>query len=170
MTPPQVTLPPQEGPDSRAYWTARSCTLALVPSRVDRDVRVKPQVLFVCVHNAGRSQIAAGLLEHHAMGRIDVLSAGSAPTDSINAMAKAVLQEWGIDISTRQPSVLLQETLKESDVVVTMGCGDACPVLPGKRYLDWDLVDPAGQDLDTVRHVRDEIDKLVRRLLAELLD
>ncbi len=104
------------------------------------------------------------------MGRIDVLSAGSAPTDSINAMAKAVLQEWGIDISTRQPSVLLQETLKESDVVVTMGCGDACPVLPGKRYLDWDLVDPAGQDLDTVRHVRDEIDKLVRRLLAELLD
>lgn len=128
------------------------------------------QVLFVCVHNAGRSQMAAALLEHHAMGRIDVRSAGSGPADEINAMAVTVLEEWGIDIADRSPRTLSTRAVEASDVVITMGCGDACPVLPGKRYLDWELTDPAGRDLAVVRDVRDEIDRRVRKLLAEILD
>lgn len=128
------------------------------------------QVLFVCVHNAGRSQMAAALLEHHAMGRIDVRSAGSGPADEINAMAVTVLEEWGIDIADRSPRTLSTRAVEASDVVITMGCGDACPVLPGKRHLDWELTDPAGRDLAVVRDVRDEIDRRVRKLLAEILD
>lgn len=129
-----------------------------------------PKVLFVCVHNAGRSQMAAALLDHHAMGRIIVRSAGSAPGDEVNPMATAALAEWGIDIADRSPKVLATEEVRASDIVVTMGCGDACPVFPGKRYLDWELTDPDGQDLSVVRKVRDDIDRRVRGLLAEILD
>lgn len=129
-----------------------------------------PQVLFVCVHNAGRSQMAAALLEYHGMGRVRVRSAGSMPGSEINPMAVAALKEWGIDISQETPKVLESDAVAGSDVVITMGCGDACPIFPGTRYLDWDLLDPAGKDLDTVRSVRDDIDRRVRALLGELLD
>ncbi len=114
--------------------------------------------------------MAAALLEHHARGRVDVLSAGSAPGNEVNAMAVQALADWGIDISGREPKILSAEAVKASDVVITMGCGDACPVLPGKRYLDWDLTDPADQSLDIVRGVRDDIDARVRELLSELVD
>jgi len=129
-----------------------------------------PQVLFVCVHNAGRSQMAAALLNHHAMGRVRVRSAGSMPGEQVNPMAMQALKEWGIDISAEHPKVLETEAVKESNVVITMGCGDACPVFPGKTYLDWELTDPAGQGIETVREVRDEIDRRVRALVVELLD
>ncbi len=129
-----------------------------------------PQVLFVCVHNAGRSQMGAALLDHHAMGRIDVRSAGSAPGDEVNPVAVAALAEWDIDISDVSPRALSIDELKASDVVITMGCGDACPMFHGKRYMDWDLTDPAGMGLETVRSVRNEIDRRVRALLSELLD
>ena len=129
-----------------------------------------PSVLFVCVHNAGRSQMAAALLAHHAMGRVEVRSAGSAPGDLINPVASQALAEWGIDISDAEPKVLTDSAVIASDVVITMGCGDACPYYPGKRYLDWELVDPAGKVLDEVRPIRDEIDRRVRSLLEELLD
>jgi protein-tyrosine-phosphatase len=129
-----------------------------------------PEVLFVCVHNAGRSQMAAALLQHHGMGRIAVRSAGSAPADQVNAAAAQALAEWGLDITAEVPSKLTTEDVEASDVVITMGCGDTCPVFPGKRYLDWDLDDPAGQGVDAVRPIRDEIDRRVRNLVAELLD
>ncbi len=128
------------------------------------------QVLFVCVHNAGRSQMAAALLEHHAMGKVRVRSAGSTPGDSVNPMAVAALAEWGIDIADRSPKVLSTDEVKASDVVITMGCGDACPVFEGKRYLDWELTDPADKDLAVVRTVRDDIDRRVRALLEEILN
>jgi protein-tyrosine-phosphatase len=114
--------------------------------------------------------MAAALLDHHAMGRVRVRSAGSAPGDKVNPMAVAALAEWDIDIVDRSPKVLSREDVKASDVVITMGCGDACPVFPGKRYLDWDLIDPSGEDLDVVRTVRDEIDRRVRKLLSEVLE
>jgi arsenate reductase len=114
--------------------------------------------------------MAAALLEHHGMGRVDVLSAGSEPGTEVNRMAVEALTEWGIDISRRKPKVLSDGAVKASDVVVTMGCGDACPVYPGKRYLDWDLTDPAGKGLDVVMGVRDDIDARVRHLLSELVD
>lgn len=129
-----------------------------------------PQVLFVCVHNAGRSQMGAALLDHHAMGRIDVRSAGSAPGDEVNPAAVAALAEWDIDISDVSPRALSIDEVKASDVVITMGCEDACPVFHGKRYMDWELTDPAGMGLETVRSVRNEIDRRVRALLSELLD
>jgi arsenate reductase len=129
----------------------------------------KPEVLFVCVHNAGRSQMAAGLLNHHAQGRVAVRSAGSAPADSINPAVVTAMAELGIDIGQEFPKPLTTEAVQASDVVITMGCGDACPVFPGKRYLDWKLDDPAGQDVDTVRRIRDEIDGKVQQLLGELL-
>jgi protein-tyrosine-phosphatase len=129
-----------------------------------------PQVLFVCVHNAGRSQMAAALLNHHAMGRVHVRSAGSIPGDQVNPVAVQSLKEWGIDISAEQPKVLETGAVQGSDVVITMGCGDVCPIFPGKTYLDWDLTDPAGQGIETVRGVRDDIDRRVRELLAEMLD
>ncbi|MEN8039873.1 MAG: arsenate reductase ArsC [Actinomycetota bacterium] len=131
---------------------------------------MEPQVLFVCVHNAGRSQMGAALLEHHAMGRVRVRSAGSAPGETVNPMAVAALAEWGIDIAGREPHVLRDEEVQASSVVITMGCGDACPVYPGKRYLDWELTDPAGKDLPVVREIRDEIDRRVRALVSEILD
>jgi protein-tyrosine-phosphatase len=129
-----------------------------------------PTVLFVCVHNAGRSQMAAALLAHHAMGRVAVRSAGSAPAEQINEVAAAALAEWGLDISAEQPRLLADDVVRAADVVITMGCGDACPVYPGKRYEDWELTDPAGKSLDVVRGVRDEIDRRVRTLVAELID
>ncbi|NUT98803.1 MAG: arsenate reductase ArsC [Saccharothrix sp.] len=130
----------------------------------------KPEVLFVCVHNAGRSQMAAALLQHYALGRVKVRSAGSAPADHVNPAAAQALAELGLDITAEVPSKLTTEDVETSDVVITMGCGDTCPVFPGKRYLDWELDDPAGQGLDAVRPIRDDIDRRVRALLSELLD
>jgi arsenate reductase len=127
-----------------------------------------PSVLFVCVHNAGRSQMAAALLDHHAQGRVEVRSAGSAPADTINPAVVEVMAELGLDLATAQPKRLTDESVQAADVVITMGCGDACPVFPGKRYLDWVLPDPAGRPADEVRAIRDEIDQRVRQLLTEL--
>ena len=129
-----------------------------------------PSVLFVCVHNAGRSQMAAALLQHHSMGRIHVRSAGSAPADQINPVAVQAVREWGIDIAQLVPKKLDLSVVERSDVVITMGCGDACPVFPGVRYEDWVLEDPAGQTIETVRQVRNQIDRRVRALVSELID
>lgn len=129
----------------------------------------KPSVLFVCVHNAGRSQMAAAFLDHLARGRIEVRSAGSAPADSINPAAVAAMSEVGVDMSTATPKVLTPEAVQESDVVITMGCGDACPIFPGKRYEDWQLDDPAGCGIEAVRPIRDEIRARIETLIAELL-
>jgi arsenate reductase len=129
----------------------------------------QPTVLFVCVHNAGRSQMAAGYLERLGGGRIRVLSAGSQPADAINPVAVAAMAEEGIDIAPAMPRVLTPEAVQVSDVVVTMGCGDACPFYPGTRYEDWQLDDPAGQGIEAVRPIRDEIRARVERLVAELL-
>ena len=128
-----------------------------------------PMVLFVCVHNAGRSQMAAALLAHHADGRVLVRSAGSAPSDEINPAAVAAMAEVGLDLSGEVPKLLASEAVEAADVVVTMGCDDACPVFPGKRYLDWELPDPAGRPVEEVRAIRDEIDRRVRGMLAELV-
>ena len=132
-------------------------------------MKAKPQVLFVCVHNAGRSQMAAALTEMHAKGQIDVRSAGSEPADQVNPMAVAAMAELGVDITLRHPKLLSTDAVRESDVVITMGCGDACPVFPGKQYLDWKLDDPAGQDLATVREIRNEINRRVLDLVLSLL-
>ena len=129
----------------------------------------KPTVLFVCVHNAGRSQMAAGYLQHLAGDSVEVLSAGSAPADQVNPVAVEAMAEEGVDIAGAQPKVLTTEAVQESDVVITMGCGDACPYFPGKRYEDWELDDPAGQGIDAVRPIRDEIRSRVEKLLAELV-
>ncbi|MGW5641980.1 arsenate reductase ArsC [Saccharopolyspora sp. NPDC003752] len=127
-----------------------------------------PEVLFVCVHNAGRSQMAAALLQHHARGEVAVRSAGSAPAETINPAVLTVMGELGIDLSNEIPTKLTTDAVEAADVVITMGCGDACPVFPGKRYLDWELTDPAGKGVDDVRTIRDEIDRRVRHLLTEL--
>ena len=129
----------------------------------------QPEVLFVCVHNAGRSQMAAGLVKLRSQGRIHVRSAGSAPGEQINPAAVEAMEELGVDMSEEFPKPLTDEVVRAADVVITMGCGDACPIYPGKRYEDWALDDPAGQDLDTVRRIRDELDRRVRKLIAELL-
>jgi arsenate reductase len=129
----------------------------------------KPSVLFVCVHNAGRSQMAAGYLSQLSGGRIDVRSAGSEPADRINLVAVQAMAEEGIDIAAERPKILTAEVVKASDVVITMGCGDSCPYYPGKRYEDWVLDDPAGQDLDGVRPIRDQIRRRVEDLIGELL-
>jgi arsenate reductase len=127
-----------------------------------------PEVLFVCVHNAGRSQMAAALLDRHAAGRVTVRSAGSAPADELNPDVLVAMAELGIDLARERPKRLTDESVAAADVVVTMGCGDACPIYPGKRYEDWELDDPADADLDGVRRIRDEIDARVRRLVGEL--
>ncbi|MFC9561645.1 arsenate reductase ArsC [Agromyces sp. NPDC056965] len=127
-----------------------------------------PTVLFVCVHNAGRSQMAAGYLRALAGDRVEVLSAGSEPKDEINPVAVAAMAEEGIDIAGNAPKVLTVDAVRESDVVITMGCGDACPIFPGKRYEDWELEDPAGKELETVRRVRDDIRARVEALIAEI--
>ena len=129
----------------------------------------KPTVLFVCVHNAGRSQMAAGYLKHLAGDRVEVLSAGSEPKDQINPVAVEAMAEEGIDIANNTPKVLTTEAVKASDVVITMGCGDTCPIFPGKRYEDWELDDPAGQGIDAVRPIRDDIKRRIETLVGELL-
>jgi protein-tyrosine-phosphatase len=128
----------------------------------------KPSVLFVCVHNAGRSQIAAGYLHHLSGGRVEVRSAGSEPADKINPVAVQAMAEEGIDIAAEQPKILTTDAVKASDVVITMGCGDTCPYYPGKRYEDWVLDDPAGQGIEVVRPIRDEIRRRVEQLITEL--
>ena len=130
----------------------------------------KPSVIFVCVHNAGRSQMAAAFLTHLTLGEVEVRSAGSAPADSINPAVVEALKEVGIDISNEIPKVLTTSAVEQSDVVITMGCGDACPFFPGKRYLDWVLPDPAGQGVADVRPIRDQIKKLVEELLPTLFE
>ncbi len=129
----------------------------------------KPSVLFVCVHNAGRSQMAAGFLTHLSGGQVEVRSAGSLPGNQVNPAAVEAMAEVGIDISHQTPKILTTDSVQASDVVITMGCGDACPIFPGKRYLDWNLDDPAGQGVQAVRPIRDEITTRVQALLAELL-
>jgi protein-tyrosine-phosphatase len=128
-----------------------------------------PEVLFVCAHNAGRSQMAAALLDHHAHGRVRVRSAGSSPADEINPAVRAAMDEVGIDLSKAFPKKLTTDAVEAADVVITMGCGDACPVFPGKRYLDWELPDPAGKGVDAVRPIRDDIDRRVRDLVRQLV-
>ncbi len=130
----------------------------------------RPTVLFVCVHNAGRSQMAAGFLTALSDGSVDVRSAGSMPGDQINPVAVEAMAEVGIDIASEQPKVLTDQAVQDSDVVITMGCGDACPFYPGKRYEDWELEDPAGKDIGTVRRVRDEIKTRIEALLASLTE
>jgi arsenate reductase (thioredoxin) len=139
--------------------------LAQAEGRIAKDV---PEVLFVCVHNAGRSQMAAALLDHHARGRVHVRSAGSDPGDQVNPAVVAAMEEWGIDLSQEFPKPLTDEFVKAADAVITMGCGDACPIYPGKRYEDWALQDPAGQPVEVVRRIRDDLDLRVQALLAEL--
>ncbi|MGW0999522.1 arsenate reductase ArsC [Streptomyces sp. NPDC002523] len=128
----------------------------------------RTSVLFVCVHNAGRSQMGAAFLSHLAGDRVEVRSAGSVPADSVNPSVVEAMKEVGIDISAQTPKILTSEAVRSSDVVITMGCGDACPVFPGKRYLDWQLDDPAGQGVEAVRPIRDAVEQRVRGLLAEL--
>ena len=132
-------------------------------------VKEQPEVLFVCVHNAGRSQMAAGLVRLRSEGRVHVRSAGSSPANEINAAVLEVMQEIGVDLGEEFPKPLTDEVVKAADVVITMGCGDACPIYPGKRYEDWALDDPAGQDVDAVRRIRDEIDARVTALVTDLL-
>jgi arsenate reductase (thioredoxin) len=129
----------------------------------------KPSVLFVCIHNAGRSQMAAGFLTHLSRGMVEVRSAGSAPAESLNPVAVQAMAEVGIDIAAETPEILTDEAVRQSDVVITMGCGDTCPFDPGKRYEDWVLDDPAGQGIDAVRPIRDEIRQRVESLLAQLV-
>ena len=131
-------------------------------------LRGMPEVLFVCVHNAGRSQMAAALLDHLAGGRVTVRSAGSEPADRINPRVVAAMEEIGLDVSREHPKPLTGDAIAAADVVITMGCGDACPIYPGKRYEDWELDDPADADLDGVRRIRDQIAQRVRRLVGEL--
>jgi arsenate reductase (thioredoxin) len=132
-------------------------------------VKERPGVLFVCVHNAGRSQMAAALLDHYAQGRVQVRSAGSTAAAEINPAVVEAMAEVGIDISKEFPKPLTDQVVRDADAVVTMGCGDACPIYPGKRYLDWDLTDPAGKPIEEIRPIRDEIDRRVRALLDELV-
>jgi arsenate reductase (thioredoxin) len=129
----------------------------------------KPTVLFVCVHNAGRSQMAAGFLSHLAGDQVEVLSAGSEPADQINPVAVQAMAEVGIDITTAVPKILTVNAVKDSDVVITMGCGDTCPIFPGKRYEDWDLDDPAGKGIDAVRPIRDNIRDRIEKLLTDIV-
>ncbi len=149
----------------RRFAQDRLRALAESQGRVVKEV---PEVLFVCVHNAGRSQMAAGLLAHYGDGRVHVRSAGSAPTDEINPAVVEAMDEIGIDLSQEFPKPLTDEFVQAADVVITMGCGDACPLYPGKRYLDWELDDPAGRSVEEVRVIRDEIARRVRELVAEL--
>ncbi|CAN5711862.1 arsenate reductase ArsC [soil metagenome] len=168
--------------DSRGRWSEVRVTTYL-PIMIERFARQRlralakvegktvsdvPEVLFVCVHNAGRSQMAAALLDHHAGGRVLVRSAGSTPADQVNPTVIAAMDELDIDLSKEFPKPLTDEVVQAADVVVTMGCGDACPLFPGKRYLDWELDDPVGREVDEVRGIRNEIDNRVRELLAEL--
>lgn len=167
------TRPPAEpAPPVAAVRTAPPAVAVHPPSSLEGNpiaMPDKPSVLFVCVHNAGRSQMAAGFLRHLAGDRVEVRSAGSVPGDRVNPVAVEAMKEVGIDIADRNPQVLTPEAVQASDVVITMGCGDACPIFPGKRYLDWRLPDPAGRGIDAVRPIRDEIEQYIRTLIGELL-
>ena len=132
-------------------------------------MKERPEVLFVCVHNAGRSQMAAGLVKLRSQGRVHVRSAGSAPAEEINPAAVRAMAELGVDLNEEFPKPLTNDAVSAADVVITMGCGDVCPIYPGKRYEDWELEDPDGKDLETVRRIRDEIDQRVQQLIGELL-
>jgi arsenate reductase (thioredoxin) len=147
---------------------ARDALVRLATNQEHIHVPTTPEVLFVCVHNAGRSQMAAALLDHHAQGRVHVRSAGSEPADTINSAVVEAMSEVGLDVSHEYPKKLSTEDVAASDVVITMGCGDACPIFPGKRYEDWALNDPAGKGIEEVRQIRDEIDQCVRKLLDDL--
>jgi protein-tyrosine-phosphatase len=147
---------------------ARERLRAVAESR-GLSIKDEPEVLFVCVHNAGRSQMAAGLLDHRSKGAVRVHSAGSAPASEVNPAVVKAMSEIGVDVSKEFPKPLTDEVVRAADVVITMGCGDACPVFPGKRYLDWELPDPAGKDIGEVRAIRDLIDLRVQALLAELI-
>ena len=151
-----------------AHRFARERLLALAQAK-GSIVKEQPEVLFVCVHNAGRSQMAAGLLKLRSDGRVNVRSAGSLPADQINPAVIEAMEEVGVDMGEAFPKPLTDEVVRAADVVITMGCGDACPIYPGKKYEDWELEDPAGQDVDAVRKIRDEIDTKVQYLIAELL-
>ncbi|MEU9192631.1 arsenate reductase ArsC [Streptomyces hundungensis] len=140
-----------------------------VPETASETASARPSALFVCVHNAGRSQMAAAFLAHLSDGRVEARSAGSAPAETVNPAVVAAMAEVGIDLSAEVPKVLTPEAVQASDVVITMGCGDACPVFPGKQYLEWKLDDPAGQGIEAVRPIRNEIETRIRALLAELL-
>ena len=148
------------------FCRERLKALAQAEGIVDKH---QPEVLFVCVHNAGRSQMAAGLLKLRSEGRVHVRSAGSAPAEEVNPAVVKAMQELGVDMSEAFPKPLTDEVVRAADVVITMGCGDACPIYPGKKYADWELDDPAEQDLDTVRGIRDDLEQRVRTLIAELL-
>lgn len=145
---------------------AKEQTISNPEERAESD---RPEVLFVCVHNAGRSQMAAGFVKLRSAGRVHVRSAGSAPADDVNPAVVEAMAEVGVDLSAELPKPLTDEAVRAADVVITMGCGDACPIYPGKRYEDWVLDDPAGEALETVRRIRDEIDARVQRLIAELV-
>jgi protein-tyrosine-phosphatase len=151
-----------------AHRFARERLLALAQAE-GSIVKEQPEVLFVCVHNAGRSQMAAGLLKLRSDGRVNVRSAGSLPADQINPAVTEAMKEVGVDMSEAFPKPLTDEVVRAADVVITMGCGDACPIYPGKKYEDWELDDPAGRDVDAVRRIRDEIDARVHHLIGELL-
>jgi arsenate reductase (thioredoxin) len=151
-----------------AHRFARERLLALAQAE-GSIVKEQPEVLFVCVHNAGRSQMAAGLLRLRSEGRVNVRSAGSLPADQINPAVIEAMEEVGVDMSEAFPKPLTDEVVRAADVVITMGCGDACPIYPGKKYEDWELEDPAGQDVEAVRKIRDEIDTRVQHLIVELL-
>ena len=146
----------------------RERLLALAQAQGEIE-KTQPEVLFVCVHNAGRSQMAAGLVKLRSEGRIHVRSAGSAPAEEVNPAVVEAMQELGVDMAQEFPKPLTDEVVRAADVVITMGCGDACPIYPGKRYEDWELDDPAGQDLAAVRRIRDDLDARVQRLIGELL-
>lgn len=148
------------------FCRERLKALAQAEGIVDKH---QPEVLFVCVHNAGRSQMAAGLLKLRSEGRVHVRSAGSAPAEEVNPAVVQAMQELGVDMSEAFPKPLTDEVVRAADVVITMGCGDACPIYPGKKYADWELDDPAEQDVDTVRGIRDDLDQRVQMLIAELL-
>ncbi len=150
---------------TRRFTRERLRALAQAEGAIVPDV---PEVVFVCVHNAGRSQMAAALLDRHAGGRVHVRSAGSEPAERINPAVVEALAEVDLDVTTEFPKPLTDEVVRAADVVITMGCGDACPILPGKKYLDWELADPAGKSIEEVRPIRDDIDRRVRALLAEL--
>ena len=162
-----ATVPNHLAPLTKKFAADRLVAAAQTQGAFVKDV---PEVLFVCVHNAGRSQMAAALLDHYAAGKVHVRSAGSAPGDQVNPAVVEAMAEVGLDLSKEFPKPLTDDVVQAADVVITMGCGDACPVYLGKRYLDWELDDPAGKPLEEIRPIRDEIDRRVQGLLAELVD
>ena len=165
---PRRTVHERPSDEVRARPSRLAPGRAILPVVERTTMSDPPEVLFVCVHNAGRSQMAAALLEHHAAGRVRVRSAGSEPADRLNPAVIQAMAEIGIDISAERPKLLQEDVVRDAHVVITMGCGDACPVFPGIRYEDWELADPSGKPLEEVRAIRDDIDGRVRTLLEEL--